>query len=127
MAPLSPLLIAVAVASASAYWPGIPPQCFEPHQCVFYRTFNSVLTSWDLNSLCAGADSEYRSINSGNPQGVNYPQIRFNVCGTVAKPIAPLDDTLAKMRLPLPHSHGAAIQVSGDPQRFTCTTHLVFP
>ncbi len=110
------LLLIATLALTGAYRPGVPPQCFDEYQCVFYRfNLSGLEYIWDLRSLCAGPNSEYRASQNGNAPG-SFPQIRFNVCGTVAKPIAPLNDTRTGMRLPLPHSHGVAIQYLDDPE-----------
>jgi hypothetical protein len=45
------LLVATTV---SAFLPGIPPQCFDEYQCVFYRfNISGAEYVWDLRSLCA--------------------------------------------------------------------------
>lgn len=104
------------LAAAAAYRPGVPPQCFDEYQCVFYRfNLGGLEYSWDLRALCANTNSEYRSPNNNNPPGQIFPQIRFNICGTVAKPIAPLSNDQLSQRLPLPHSHGIAIRYIDDP------------
>ena len=67
---------------------------------------------WDLRSLCAAAGNEYQTAARDGGE-----LIRFNVCGTVAAAIAPVDETPnpdfpnGVQYLPLPYSHGVAVQV----------------
>jgi hypothetical protein len=135
------------LAAASAYsQPGVPPQCLDGYQCQFFRfpseTGLTTAYTWDLRPLCAGAGGEY--IASRDPTCKVDPvtlicpsrcydckddktaQIRFNVCGTVAGPVAPVKEencpagdpaTLcpggvgSAQELPIPASHGVAVQV----------------
>lgn len=60
-----------------------------------------------------GPPSTNRFSSSYPPPLPLFP--RFNVCGTVAKPIAPLNTPKTAQLLPIPHSHGVAIQFIDDP------------
>ena len=113
-------------------------ECFDDYQCVFHRfpaeTGLSAEYSWDLRSLCADAGTEYVAAldpscvldpNGNCPAGCGNcdpkAQIQFNICGTVAGPIAPVNDggtngTGSPQLIPLPHSHGVAVQfIEGIP------------
>ena len=109
-----------------------------PDQCNFHRfpsdTGLPVEYSWDVFNLCASAGNEYvASIDPGcisangtclcNSCDPNA-RLRFNVCGTVAGPIAPVAESGSSspsgvgdpQQLPLPHSHGVALQyIEGYP------------
>jgi hypothetical protein len=138
----SVLPLALLAPVLSYYQPGDPPQCFDEYQCVFNRFPSELngLTdeyTWDLRSLCAGAGAEYtatRDPQCNLPDGstpcptaclgncaVNQdqkPVIVFNICGTVNGPIAPVSETDGTggvgdpQTIPIPHSHGVALQVS---------------
>ena len=122
---------------AAYFQPGDPPQCFEDYQCRFHRfpsdTGLPYEYSWDVFQLCAPAGAEY--VASVDPacilaNGTCAPfcnscdtamRLRFNVCGTVSGPIAPVAESGADgvgdpQQLPLPHSHGVAVQyIEGYP------------
>ena len=142
---LAALLLAAGARSALGYYqPGLPPQCFDAYQCIFSRfptdTGLSAPYTWDLRPLCAGAGSEY--IVQRDPSCVNDPitglcpsrcldckadktaRIRFNVCGTVSGPVAPVKEENcpggagncpngvgSAQELPIPASRGVALQV----------------
>ena len=117
--PLTFLIIlcgffAPSVLSVSNYPPGVPPQCLDSYECDFYRNISGSLYSYSLSPLCRAASFEYVSSKRGNIAG-SYPQIRFNLCGTLSTAIAPLNDALTAQRLPLPRSHAVAIQYIEDP------------
>ena len=149
------LLLTVAQAY---YQPGDPPQCFDEYQCVFFRFpveigLKSAYT-WDLRSLCAGEGSEYIAGKDPNcvlsatgvcPPGCyndckpdKSPKIRFNICGTVSGPLAPVkeencpggDPTQcpggvgSMQELPIPASHGVAVQVRFSALRSVCALGL---
>ena len=147
-------LLALLVPCAAYYQPGDPPQCFDGYQCIFTR-FNLTDTGlkdqyvyqyvWDLRSLCKGAGSEY--VVGRDPAcvfdpktgscpsqclgdcGDRTPKIRFNVCGTVSGPVAPVKEENcpnpdpqnpgcpngvgSAQEIPIPASHGVAVQVRG--------------
>ena len=55
----------------------------------------------------------------GQPAGT-YPMVEFNICGSVSQAVAPCapmttTDCDNGVTLPLPHSHGVAIQYINDP------------
>ena len=114
-------VFALALSAAAAYeQPGVPPQCFPAAQSIFsrYPSENGLAAewTWDLRPLCAIAGAEYLSRPPATA-GDQNPRIRFNICGTVSTPIAPVDETPnpdfpnGVQRLPIPHSHGVGIQV----------------
>ena len=71
----STVTFAALFAAASAYRPGVPPQCFDAYQCRFQRSFPEGAYTWDLSPLCAAPNKEYQSWQSGNPAN-SFPQIR---------------------------------------------------
>ncbi len=138
-------LLAIIASTATAYYqPGDPPQCFDEYQCIFSRfptaTGLSSQYIWDLTKLCQGAGSEF--IAQRDPTCVvdvvtgicpsrcydcnpdKTIAIRFNVCGTVSGPIAPVKEENcpagdgncpngvgSAQEIPIPASHGVAVQV----------------
>jgi len=145
------LFFLLLTAAVAYYQPGDPPQCFDEYQCVFFRFpveigLKSAYT-WDLRSLCAGAGGEYIAGKDPNcivdpttqicPPGCyndckpdKSPKIRFNICGTVAGPLAPVKEENcpggdpsncpsgvgSMQELPIPASHGVAVQyIEGYP------------
>ena len=112
---------ALAFSAAAAYYqPGVPPQCFDEYQCIFTRspTASGLANqyAWDLRPLCSSAGNEYLAHPPSTAIDQN-PRIRFNICGTVSTPVAPVDETPnpdfpnGVQRLTLPHAHGVGIQV----------------
>jgi hypothetical protein len=109
------LCFAPPVLSVSNYPPGVPPQCLDSYECDFFRNISGTLYSYSLSPLCRAASFEYAISKRGNVAG-SYPLIRFNLCGTLStSALAPLNDALTAQRLPLPRSHGVAIQYIEDP------------
>jgi hypothetical protein len=142
---LSALLLVAGARSILGYsQPGIPPQCLAGYECIFSRfptdSGLSAQYTWDLRPLCAGAGSEY--IAQRDPSCVNDPitglcpsrcydctadktaRIRFNVCGTVSGPVAPVKEENcpggagncpngvgSAQEIPIPASRGVALQV----------------
>jgi hypothetical protein len=139
-------LLAFIASSATAYYqPGDPPQCIDGYQCIFSRfptdTGLSSQYIWDLRSLCQGAGSEFIAQRDptcvADGQGVcpsrcfdckgdKSARIRFNVCGTVSGPVAPVNEMNCPanaavpgcpggvgslQEIPIPASHGMAVQV----------------
>ena len=112
------LLLLSSLQLAAASRPGNPPQCYEPHLCI--TTFNVGGTFYwvDLSSLCQQPGAEYTAWGSGiTPNPSTYPQVIFNVCGTVQRDIAPYkaENTGANVILPFPASHGVVMQLIDDP------------
>jgi len=129
--------VALLASTASAYYFGVPPQCFDEYQCIYHRSNQPYTTSkqpfwsWDFRSLCKPAGQEYVAFAippapspgvspSASPSPSYHPRIIFNICGTVAQVVAPylptpLQPGTASMKLPLPHSHGTAVQYLDDP------------
>lgn len=108
----------LALISAEAYLPGVPPQCLAAYQCAFTRTFSGRTVAYNLCPLCAPAGAEYVAVQAGAPASAPYPQIRFNVVGTVSRTLAMFADgnsSRAQQLLPFPHSHGVAVQFIDDP------------
>jgi hypothetical protein len=134
---LTQLVAYLLVAPALAYsQPGAPPQCVGDSSCVFFAPLSpgsQEYLTWDLGSLCAGAGAEYyaiRDIQCKVAAGVNCPAacfnncdpnldlkptMSFNICGKVAKPIAPVTETGGTggvgdpQTMPIPYTHGSAI------------------
>ena len=140
-------LLAFVASSATAYYqPGDPPQCFDDYQCIFSRFNLTGLKAqyvWDVRNLCLGPGSEYvvgrnptcvvdQTTGTCPPQcfgdcGDQTPRIRFNVCGTVSGPVAPVKEENcpnpdpqnpgcpngvgSAQEIPIPASHGVAVQV----------------
>ena len=143
----SPLLCWLGSSRITAYFqPGDPPQCRNnTYACTFTLTSDETglpaAYTWDLRQLCQGAGREY--IARRDPTCVvdavtgvcpsRCPEcgdlntaIRFNICGTVSGPIAPVSEGAfplgvgAPQTMPLPASHGVAVQyVDGWPQATT--------
>lgn len=121
------LALAAAAGLAHAARPGDAPQCFEQHFCITTFAIGGQPWYYDLSGLCMPANSEYSVWKAGepNPVSTTFPQIIFNVCGTVARDVAPFQpaNVGANVTLPFPASHGVAIQLISDPTldgQFTC-------
>jgi hypothetical protein len=109
-------LLLAALFPAAAYLPGVPPQCLAAYQCSFTRTFSGRTVAYNLCPLCRPAGTEYVAVQAGAPSGARYPQIRFNVAGTVSRVVAMfLNRNTSQQLLPFPHSHGIAVQFLNDP------------
>ena len=143
---MRPALSAALCAALTAAYsqPGVPPQCLDSLECVFHRAADDGLAAdyfWDLRSLCAGPGSEY--VAQRDPTCVSDPttgacpsycmgdcranqeaRVVLNVCGTVAGPVAPVDENTcpagsgqcpngvgSAQLSPMPASHGVAVQV----------------
>lgn len=111
------LALITSLLAAAAYLPGVPPQCLPAYACAFTRTISGRTILYDLCPLCRPAGAEYVALPAGAPAGALYPQIRFNVAGTVSRVIAMFgrNRSSGTQLLPFPHSHGVAIQFVDDP------------
>ena len=113
------LALAAAVGLARAARPGDAPQCFEQHFCITTFVISGQPWFYDLSGLCMPANNEYVvwKADEPNPGPATFPQVIFNVCGTVARDIAPFKpaNVGANVTLPFPASHGVAIQLINDP------------
>ena len=139
-------LLALLAPCAAYYQPGDPPQCLDGYQCIFQRSPTpeglSLGYTWDLRPLCAAAGGEYVAgrdttclvdANGICPSRCNNDckadksqKIRFNVCGTVSGPVAPVNEdgcpdgqtctngVGSPQEIPIPASHGVAVQVRGS-------------
>lgn len=111
-------LAVVLLPLAAPSRPGNPPQCYERHLCISTFVIGGTPWYYDLSSLCAAEGSEYSVWQVGvPPDPATFPQIIFNVCGTVARDIAPYaaNNPGSNVILPFPASHGVAIQLIDDP------------
>jgi hypothetical protein len=111
-------------------------ECFDEYQCQFHRfpseTGLQNEYSWDIFNLCASAGNEYIAALDPRCLAANgtclcnscdtNARLRFNVCGTVSGPIAPVAESAGTLgvgdpqQLPIPHSHGVAVQyIEGYP------------
>jgi hypothetical protein len=110
------LALLAGLLAAAAYLPGVPPQCLPAYACAFTRVFSGRTFAFNLCPLCAPAGAEYVALPAGAPAGALYPQIRFNVAGTVSRVLAMLENkSSGQQLLPFPHSHGVAVQFVDDP------------
>ena len=112
------LALALVAARAASLRPGNPPQCYERHLCISTFVISGTPYYFDLSTLCALAGSEYRVWKSGvTPAPGTFPQVIFNVCGTVSLDVAPYSASTpgANVILPFPASHGVAVQLIDDP------------
>jgi hypothetical protein len=141
MRPLAHFALAAGAAAYSQ--PGVPPQCLDSYACLFHAGSAAGLDAdyyWDLRPLCARAGSEY--VAQRDPSCVvdaatgqcpgrcldcdadKTPRLRFNVCGTVSGPIAPVKEEACPpgagdcpagvgslQEMPIPASHGVAVMV----------------
>jgi hypothetical protein len=111
------LALLTSLLAAAAYLPGVPPQCLPAYACAFTRTISGRAILYDLCPLCRPAGAEYVAFPAGAPAGALYPQIRFNVAGSVSRVIATIQNTSSGWLqvLPFPRSHGVAVQFVDDP------------